>query len=67
MLRLADKKVAKIAATPGPNDDPKWSLDGTQIAYLTANGSKYSSLYRAKNRGGGERRWNAAHTDDGFR
>jgi dipeptidyl aminopeptidase/acylaminoacyl peptidase len=41
MLRVADQNVAKIAATPGPNDDPKWSPDGKQIAYLTANGSKY--------------------------
>ncbi len=40
-LTVADMKVKKIAGTPGPNDDPKWSPDGTEIAFLTANGNKY--------------------------
>ena len=40
-LTVADIKVKKIAGTPGPNDDPKWSPDGAQIAFLTANGNKY--------------------------
>ncbi len=41
VLSLADKSVKKIVDTPGPDSDPKWSPDGTQIAYVTSNGSKY--------------------------
>ena len=33
--------VKKIVDTPGPDSDPKWSPDGTQIAYATANASKF--------------------------
>jgi dipeptidyl aminopeptidase/acylaminoacyl peptidase len=40
-LTVADMKVKKIAGIPGPNDDPRWSPDGTEIAFLTANGNKY--------------------------
>ncbi len=39
-LTLADLAVKKIVDTPGPDGDPKWSPDGTQIAFTTANGSK---------------------------
>jgi dipeptidyl aminopeptidase/acylaminoacyl peptidase len=38
----ANPKVKKIVDTPGPDTDPEWSPDGTQIAYVTANGAKYS-------------------------
>jgi len=41
VLSLADASVKKIVDTPGPDSDPKWSPDGTQIAYVTSNGSKY--------------------------
>ncbi|MGB2638422.1 MAG: S9 family peptidase [Candidatus Acidiferrum sp.] len=34
-------KVKKIVNTPGPDTDPQWSPDGKQIAYVTADGSKY--------------------------
>lgn len=33
--------VKKIVDMPGPDGDPKWSPDGKQIAYVTANGAKY--------------------------
>ncbi len=40
-VTLADSAVKKIVETPGPDDDPQWSPDGTQIAYVTANSGKY--------------------------
>ena len=40
-VALADSAVKKIVDTPGPDSDPHWSPDGTQIAYVTANGSKF--------------------------
>ncbi len=40
-LTLADLAVKKIVTTPGPDDDPQWSPDGTQIAYVTANANKF--------------------------
>jgi len=38
---VADGAKKKIVDTPGPDSDPKWSPDGKQIAYVTANGAKY--------------------------
>ncbi len=38
--RVADGVVKKIVETYGPDNGPKWSPDGTEIAYGTANGSK---------------------------
>lgn len=40
-VALADGAVKKIVDTPGPDGDPHWSPDGTQIAYVTSNGSKF--------------------------
>ena len=40
-VTLADGAVKKLVETPGPNSDPHWSPDGTQIAFQTSNGSKY--------------------------
>ena len=40
-VTVADAAVKKIVDTPGPDDDPKWSPDGTQIAYETANATKF--------------------------
>lgn len=40
-VTVADGAVKKIVDTPGPDIDPKWSPDGTQIAYVTANASKF--------------------------
>jgi dipeptidyl aminopeptidase/acylaminoacyl peptidase len=37
---VADSTVKKIVDTPGPDSDPKWSPDGTQIAFVTSDGSK---------------------------
>ncbi len=37
---VADAAVKKIVDTPGPDSDPKWSPDGSEIAYVTSNGSK---------------------------
>jgi dipeptidyl aminopeptidase/acylaminoacyl peptidase len=34
-------EVKKIVNTPYPDTNPKWSPDGKQIAYDTANGSQY--------------------------
>ncbi|THD63578.1 MAG: S9 family peptidase [Phenylobacterium sp.] len=35
------KTVKKIVDAPGPNTDPHWSPDGTQIAFRAAPGAKY--------------------------
>jgi Tol biopolymer transport system component len=40
-VAVADGAVKKIVDTPGPDSDPQWSPDGAQIAYVTANGSKF--------------------------
>ena len=37
---VANGTVKKIVDTPAPDNDPKWSPDGTQIAYVTSNASK---------------------------
>ena len=36
---VADGALKKIVDTPAPDNDPKWSPDGKQIAYVTANAS----------------------------
>ena len=33
VVRLSDKYVKKVVDTPGPDRDPIWSPDGTQLAY----------------------------------
>ncbi|MFC5863476.1 prolyl oligopeptidase family serine peptidase [Acidicapsa dinghuensis] len=40
-VTVADGAVKKLVDTPGPDGDPHWSPDGTQIAYVTANASTY--------------------------
>jgi dipeptidyl aminopeptidase/acylaminoacyl peptidase len=40
-VAVADGAVKKIVDTPGPDQNPKWSPDGKQIAYETSGGSKY--------------------------
>jgi len=40
-VTVPDAVVKKIVDTPGPDNDPKWSPDGTQIAYTTANANKF--------------------------
>ena len=39
-LNVADKSLKKLG-TPGPNENPVWSPDGTQIAYNSSNGDQY--------------------------
>ncbi len=40
-VTIADKKVTKLVTTPGPNSDPHFSPDGTQVAFVTADGAQY--------------------------
>ena len=42
IVTLTDRAVKKIVSTPGPDNDPVWSPDGTEIAYETADGSEYA-------------------------
>lgn len=39
-LTVAGKSLKKLG-TPGPNENPIWSPDGTQIAYNSSNGDPY--------------------------
>jgi len=41
VVSVADKKVTKLVTTPGPNSDPHFSPDGTQVAFVTADGAQY--------------------------
>jgi dipeptidyl aminopeptidase/acylaminoacyl peptidase len=39
-VTLKDDAVKKIVSTDGPDNGPKWSPDGKQVAFVTANASK---------------------------
>ncbi|MGC2262686.1 MAG: S9 family peptidase [Candidatus Acidiferrales bacterium] len=41
ILTLADKSVKKLTDAPGPNSNPVWSPDSSQIAYNSQNGNPY--------------------------
>jgi dipeptidyl aminopeptidase/acylaminoacyl peptidase len=41
VVTIADKKVTKLVTAPGPNTDPHFSPDGTQVAFVTADGAQY--------------------------
>lgn len=41
VLDLADQHVRKLMETGGPNSNPKWSPDGKEIAFQTANGQEF--------------------------
>ncbi len=41
VLDVAAKSWRKLGGANGPNRNPKWSPDGTQIAYQTAAGAKF--------------------------
>jgi dipeptidyl aminopeptidase/acylaminoacyl peptidase len=41
VITLADRAVKKIVQTPGPDTDPVWSPDGSEIAYDTSDASPY--------------------------
>jgi dipeptidyl aminopeptidase/acylaminoacyl peptidase len=41
VVSVADKKVTKLVTTPGPNTDPHFSPDGTEVAFVTADGAQY--------------------------
>jgi dipeptidyl aminopeptidase/acylaminoacyl peptidase len=38
---LAGGAVKKIVDTPGPDDDPQWSPDGTEIAFITSDANQF--------------------------
>lgn len=40
-MNVSDKTIKKIVDTKGPDGNPIWSPDGTQIAYQTANGREF--------------------------
>ena len=40
-VSVADGAVKKIVDAPGPNTDPHWSPDGSQIAFRAAPGAKF--------------------------
>jgi dipeptidyl aminopeptidase/acylaminoacyl peptidase len=40
VVSVADKKVTKLVTTPGPNSNPQFSPDGTQVAFVTADGAR---------------------------
>ena len=40
-VSVGDKKVTKLVTAPGPNTNPHFSPDGTQVAFVTADGAKY--------------------------
>jgi dipeptidyl aminopeptidase/acylaminoacyl peptidase len=41
VVTVADKKVTKLVTTPGPNSDPHFSPDGSEVAFVTADGAQY--------------------------
>jgi dipeptidyl aminopeptidase/acylaminoacyl peptidase len=41
VITVADRKVTRLVTTPGPNNDPHFSPDGTQVAFATADGAQY--------------------------
>ena len=46
-VRLSDKYVHKLVDTPGPDRDPIWSPDGSQVAYETNSGASYLNAHVA--------------------
>ncbi len=41
VLDVSDKRVKKLLDANGPNNRPRWSPDGRQIAYVTSNGAPF--------------------------
>ena len=41
VVTVADKKVTKLVTTPGPNTNPQFSPDGSEVAFVTADGAQY--------------------------
>ena len=41
VVTVADKKVTKLVTAPGPNSDPHFSPDGSEVAFVTADGAQY--------------------------
>jgi len=41
VVSVGDKKVTKLVTAPGPNTNPHFSPDGSQVAFATADGAQY--------------------------
>jgi dipeptidyl aminopeptidase/acylaminoacyl peptidase len=41
VVAVADRKVTKLVTGPGPNNDPHFSPDGSEVAFVTADGAQY--------------------------
>jgi dipeptidyl aminopeptidase/acylaminoacyl peptidase len=41
VVSVGDRKVTKLVTTPGPHTDPHFSPDGSQVAFVTADGAQY--------------------------
>ena len=41
IVDVADKLVKQLLNSKGPNSRPRWSPDGTQLAFLTGNGEQF--------------------------
>src|SRR5256714_13508137 len=42
LLKLTDDSIKKIVATPGPDNNPRFSPDGKEIVFTSAMGQKLS-------------------------
>jgi dipeptidyl aminopeptidase/acylaminoacyl peptidase len=69
VANTADGKVQKIVNTKGPDSNPIWSPDGSEVAYTTANGAEF--YFYANTRvavvsaaGGGSRVLSATYDED---
>ncbi len=45
VVTLSDQSVSSLVSDPGPDADPEWSPDGSQIIYLASNGDLTAIFY----------------------
>jgi dipeptidyl aminopeptidase/acylaminoacyl peptidase len=68
VVTVADRAVKKIVETDGPNTNPVWSPDNSEIAFATANGNPYfyytNQLIAVVNASGGTPRVITASFDE---